>query len=115
MFAVCNSRMVGGGRLCLRAVIDDGLFDVCALEMPTLPGFIRAITRVSSSSDHSEDERCDLLPRPRTQIQPTDQVNTDWSQTDYCDHRLRPSAARFSRAGDAPFYSAEKLTVKLKL
>ena len=38
LFAVCNSRLIGGGRLIApEASIDDGLFDVCLVEeMPTI-------------------------------------------------------------------------------
>jgi diacylglycerol kinase (ATP) len=106
MFAVCNSRLVGGGRLIAPdAVIDDGWFDVCVVEaMPTLE-FIGLLTRVSSG-DHVEDGRvayfraCELDIRFNRMIK----VNTDGEvlQADRCCYRIRPGAARFL-AGDAPY------------
>ena len=63
MFAVCNSRLIGGGRLIApEAVIDDGWLDVCVVEaMPTLEfvGLLRQVargehlaTRASATSGH---------------------------------------------------------------
>jgi diacylglycerol kinase (ATP) len=106
MYAVCNSRLVGGGRLIAPdAVINDGWLDVCVVEpMPTLE-FIGLLTRVSSG-DHVEDERvayfraCELELRFNRTIK----VNTDGEvlQADRCHYRILPGAARFM-AGDAPY------------
>ncbi len=56
-FAVCNSRLIGGGRLIApHAVIDDGWLDVCLIHaMPTLE-FVALLRRVSSG-EHVEDDR----------------------------------------------------------
>jgi diacylglycerol kinase (ATP) len=57
IFAVCNSRLIGGGRLIApEASIDDGLLDVCLIEaMPTVE-FLALLTRVSEG-EHLGDER----------------------------------------------------------
>jgi diacylglycerol kinase (ATP) len=106
MFAVCNSRMVGGGRLIApHAVINDHLLDVCVVEeMPTLE-FISLLTEVSSG-DHIEDERV-LYFRAREidfKFDRTIKVNTDGEvlEADACQYSLEPVTARFL-AGDAPF------------
>ena len=57
LFAVCNSRLIGGGRLIApEAVIDDGWLDVCVIEaMPTLEfvGLLREVAR----GEHLDDRR----------------------------------------------------------
>jgi len=106
MFAVCNSRMVGGGRLIApHALIDDGLLDVCFVEaMPTLE-FIGLLGAVSGG-DHIEDERVAYF-RARSLDLSFDRrikVNTDGEvlEADECRYHVLPRAARFF-AGDAPF------------
>ncbi|MCA1635694.1 MAG: diacylglycerol kinase family lipid kinase [Acidobacteria bacterium] len=111
MFAVCNSRMVGGGRLIApHAVIDDGLFDVCFVEaMPTLE-FVGLLGAVSGG-DHIEDERVAYF-RARSLDLSFDRrikINTDGEvlEADECRYRLLPRAACFL-AGDAPFAQESK-------
>ena len=106
MFAVCNSRMVGGGRLIApHALIDDGLLDVCLVAaMPTLE-FIGLLTSVSSG-EHLADERVSYFRARELELRfarPI-KVNTDGEvlETDHCRYTLEPRAARFL-AGDAPF------------
>ena len=108
MFAVCNSRLVGGGRLVApQAVINDGLLDVCIVEtMPTLD-FINLLTSVSGGT-HVEDPRV-LYFRAREidlHFDRTIKVNTDGEVLDAadCSYRILPRAARFL-AGDAPYAS----------
>jgi len=108
MFAVCNSRLVGGGRLIApQAVINDGLLDVCIVEtMPTLD-FINLLTSVSGGT-HVEDPRV-LYFRAREidlHFDRTIKVNTDGEVLDAadCSYRILPRAARFL-AGDAPYAS----------
>ncbi|HEV2800879.1 MAG TPA: diacylglycerol kinase family protein [Pyrinomonadaceae bacterium] len=109
MFAVCNSRMVGGGRLIApHALIDDGLLDVCLVKaMPTLE-FIGLLTSVSAG-DHLADERVSYFRVREAEFEfaRTIKVNTDGEvlETDNCRYTLRPRAARFF-AGDAPFAEA---------
>ena len=106
MFAVCNSRLVGGGRpIAPTALIDDGAFDVCVVEaVPTLE-FIRLLGSVPGGG-HIEDERVAYFRAREVELtfaRPI-KVNTDGEvlETDECRYRLLPRAARFL-AGDAPF------------
>ena len=49
IFAVCNSRLIGGGRLIAPdALINDGLFDVCLIEEMPMVEFLALLTRVSN-------------------------------------------------------------------
>lgn len=106
MFAVCNSRMIGGGRLIApHAVINDGIFDICIVrEMPTLE-FISLLARVSGG-DHIDDERVHYFRASEIELRFNRKikVNTDGEvlETDHCRYRLLPRAACFL-AGDAPF------------
>lgn len=108
MFAVCNSRMVGGGQLIApHAVINDGALDVCVVEaMPTFE-FIRLLGSVSGG-DHIEDERVAYFRARELDLRfdRTIKVNTDGEvlETDRCRYRVLPRAARFL-CGDAPFAS----------
>jgi diacylglycerol kinase (ATP) len=97
-FAVCNSRLIGGGRLIApHAVIDDGWLDVCLIHaMPTLE-FIALLRRVSSG-DHVEDDRVTYF---RTQaltlaFHRSIKVNTDGQvlEADRCRYDVLPGAAR---------------------
>jgi diacylglycerol kinase (ATP) len=97
-FAVCNSRLIGGGRLIApHAVIDDGWLDVCLIHaMPTLE-FVALLRRVSSG-DHVDDDRVAYF---RTQaldlrFERTIRVNTDGQvlETDRCHFDVLPGAAR---------------------
>ena len=111
MFAVCNSRLVGGGRLIApHAIIDDGLLDVCLVnDMSTLE-FLGLLTSVAGG-DHIEDERVEYFRARELDIRfdRTVKVNTDGEvlETDRCRYRLLPRAARFL-AGDAPFVESER-------
>ena len=56
-YAVCNSPLVGGGRLIAPAArLDDGLVDVCLIEAMSTMDFLGLLTRVSSG-EHVNDER----------------------------------------------------------
>ena len=108
MFAVCNSRLVGGGRLIApQAIINDGLLDVCIVEaMPTLDS-INLLSSVSGGT-HVEDPRV-LYFRAREidlHFDRTIKVNTDGEVLEAadCSYRILPRAARFL-AGDAPYAS----------
>jgi diacylglycerol kinase (ATP) len=97
-FAVCNSRMIGGGRLIApHAVIDDGWLDVCLIHaMPALE-FVALLRRVSSG-EHVEDERVTYF---RTQgldlafVEPI-RINTDGQvlEARRCRYQVLPGAAR---------------------
>ena len=105
-FAVCNSRLIGGGKLIApHAIIDDGLLDVCLIEAMTAVEFV-ALARRVAEGEHVSDPRviycqasslCIDLERPT-------RVNTDGEVFEgmRCEYRVRRQAARFL-AGDSPF------------
>jgi len=106
MFAVCNSRLVGGGRLIApHAIIDDGVLDVCVVrEMPTLD-FIQLLAKVSAGEHVAEDDVAYFRAREiNMEFSRTIKVNTDGEvlETAACRYQIFPRAARFL-AGDAPF------------
>jgi diacylglycerol kinase (ATP) len=106
MFAVCNSRMVGGGRLIApHAVIDDGLLDMCLVEAMSIIEFIGLLTRVSGG-EHLTDERVSYFRARQLELSFARRikVNTDGEvlETDHCRYNLQTRTARFL-AGDAPF------------
>jgi diacylglycerol kinase (ATP) len=99
LFAVCNSRLVGGGRLIApEAVIDDGWLDVCLIEgMPTLE-FVGLLRQVAQG-EHVGDERVRYF-RVRDLTVHFDRaikVNTDGQvlEADVCRYRVLPLATRF--------------------
>jgi diacylglycerol kinase (ATP) len=105
-FAVCNSRLIGGGRLIApRAIIDDGLLDVCLIEAMSALEFVALATRVADG-DHVTDSRVIYLQAESLSIELEREVkvNTDGEVFEgrRCEYRIRPKAARFL-AGDAPF------------
>jgi diacylglycerol kinase (ATP) len=105
-FAVCNSRLIGGGRLIApHAIVDDGWLDVCLIHaMPTLE-FIALLRRVSSG-EHVEDARVTYF---RTQaldlafVRPI-RINTDGQvlEADRCRYEVLPGAARVLMPAGAP-------------
>ena len=98
-FAVCNSRLVGGGRLIAPdAVINDGLLDVCLIEaMPTID-FLALLTRVSKG-EHVGDERVSYFRAAQVDFtfDRMITVNTDGQvlEADHCRYSILPEAARF--------------------
>ncbi len=98
IFAVCNSRLIGGGRLIApEASIDDGLFDVCLIEdMPTIE-FLALLTRVANG-EHVGDDRVAYFRTPDLELtfaRPT-KVNTDGEvlEAASCRYQLLPAALR---------------------
>jgi len=106
MFAVCNSRLVGGGRLIApEAVINDGFLDMCLVEgMGTLE-FVGLLAKVANG-DHIEDDRViyERVRRAELRFDRVINVNTDGEvlETDHCTYEVLPRAARFL-CGDAPY------------
>ena len=98
-FAVCNSRMIGGGRLIApHAIVDDGLLDLCVIDaMPTLE-FVALLRRVADG-DHLDDPRVRYLRAARATMQFDRRilVNTDGEvlETDRCEYQVLPKAVRF--------------------
>jgi diacylglycerol kinase (ATP) len=98
-FAVCNSRLVGGGRLIAPdALIDDGRLDVCLIEaMPTME-FLALLRRVSSG-EHVEDSRVIYFRAEWLELafDRAVKVNTDGEVLEFerVRYGVRPRAARF--------------------
>ena len=108
-FAVCNSRLVAGGRLIAPdALIDDGLLDVCLIEAMSALEFV-ALARKVADGAHVEDPRVLYYQAAsvRIELDRAVHVNTDGEvfQDRRCEYRVLPKAARFL-AGDAPFIVA---------
>lgn len=108
MFAVCNSRLIGGGRMIApHAVVDDGLLDLCVVEAMPTAEFLALLTRVSGG-DHVEDVRVTYVRVLELELRfdRCVKVNTDGEvlEADVCRYRVLPRAARFL-AGDTPFAS----------
>ncbi len=105
-FAVCNSRLIGGGKLIApHAVIDDGLLDVCIIdEMPALE-FVALLRQVAQGA-HTDDERVRYLQAAQItlEFERSIKLNTDGEvlEASRCDYRVLPKAAQFF-VGDAPF------------
>lgn len=105
-FAVCNSRLIGGGRLIAPdATIDDGLLDVCLIESMSTLEFI-ALARKVAGGDHVNDPRVRYLQASSVVIEVDRDIrlNTDGEvfEARRCEYSVLPRAATFL-AGDAPF------------
>ena len=97
-FVVCNSRLIGGGRLIApHASIDDGWLDVCLIQaMPTVE--FPALLRRVSDGDHLEDERVAYF-RARSLELAFDRriaINTDGEvrEAEHCRYDVLPGALR---------------------
>ena len=95
---MCNSRLIGGGRLIApHAIVDDGWLDVCLIHaMPALE-FVALLRRVSSG-DHVDDDRVAYF---RTQaldlvFDRAIRINTDGQvlEAERCRYDVLPGAAR---------------------
>ena len=98
-FAVCNSRLIGGGRLIApEAVVDDGLLDVCLIEEMSALEFV-ALARKVSDGDHVNDPRVLYMQVESLSLEldRSIKVNTDGEVFEgrRCDYRVLPRAARF--------------------
>jgi diacylglycerol kinase (ATP) len=107
-FAVCNSRLIGGGRLIApEAVIDDGLLDVCLIESMSALEFV-ALARKVAGGDHIDDPRVRYVQAStvRIELDRRIRINTDGEvlEASVCDYRVLPRAARFI-AGETTFAS----------
>jgi len=103
-FAICNSPLIGGGRLIAPdAVVDDGWFDVCLIgAMPTLE-FVGLLRQVSDGR-HVHDERVAYFRARelRLEFERMIKVNTDGQvlETKECQYQLLPGAVRFWMRAD---------------
>ena len=97
-FAVCNSRLIGGGRLIApHAIVDDGWLDVCLIHaMPALE-FVALLRRVSSG-DHVDDDRVAYFRTQALELvfDRAIRLNTDGQvlEAHRCRYEVLPGAAR---------------------
>jgi diacylglycerol kinase (ATP) len=97
-FAVCNSRLIGGGRIIApHAIIDDGWLDVCFIHaMPTLE-FVALLRRVSAG-DHVDDERVSYFRTRELELvfERRLNINTDGQvlEAERCRYDVLPGAVR---------------------
>ena len=110
-FAVCNSRLIGGGRLIApSAIIDDGLLDVCLIEGMSAMEFVNLARKVADG-DHVDDPRVRYFQASSLVIdlEPEAWINTDGEvlSARRCEYTVQPGAATFL-AGDAPFSTASR-------
>lgn len=108
-FAVCNSRLIGGGRLIAPdAIIDDGLLDVCLIEAMTAVEFIALAGKVADG-DHVHDPRVRYLQASSVVLEFEREIrfNTDGEVLPAmrCEYSVLPRAATFL-CGEKPFSSA---------
>jgi diacylglycerol kinase (ATP) len=105
-FAVCNSRLIGGGKLIApHAVIDDGLLDLCIIEEMPAMEFLALLRQVAQGT-HTEDPRVRYLRGAQITLtfERPIKLNTDGEvlEAAHCDYQVLPKAARFF-AGESPF------------
>jgi diacylglycerol kinase (ATP) len=104
-FAVCNSRMIGGGHLIApEALVDDGWLDVCLVRTMTRSEFVQLLPGVSRG-EHLDHEGVEYFCAREITFdfdQPI-KVNTDGEvrEATTCAYQLLPRAVRFL-AGPAP-------------
>ena len=104
-YAVCNSRLIGGGRLMApQAVIDDGLLDFCFIEEMRALEFV-ALLRQVVGGHHVDDPRVHYAQVSQLTLEfgRVMKVNTDGEvlEARRCSYRVLPRAARFF-AGESP-------------
>jgi diacylglycerol kinase (ATP) len=105
-FAVCNSRLIGGGRLIApNAVIDDGLLDVCLIESMSALEFV-ALARKVAQGQHVADPRVSYFQASAIDIELAREINVNTDGEVFsvrrCEYRVLHRVARFL-AGEAPF------------
>ena len=110
-FAVCNSRLIGGGRLIApEASIDDGLLDLCLIESMSSLEFV-GLARKVAGGDHVNDPRVRYLKAASIVIEADRdiRINTDGEvlETRRCEYSVLPRAATFL-AGEAPFAESQE-------
>lgn len=100
LFAICNAKQIGGGRLIApHARMDDGWLDVCLVDaMPTIE-FLALLGKVAAGGAHLDDPRVRYF-RARELEMTFDRdvkVNTDGEllEARTCAYRIEPAAARF--------------------
>jgi diacylglycerol kinase (ATP) len=103
-FAVCNSRMIGGGRLIAPdALVNDGWLDVCLVRDMPRGEFVRLLAAVSRG-EHLNDERVEYF-RARELTFDFDKaikMNTDGEviEAARCEYQVLPQVARVLTGAD---------------
>ena len=99
MFAVCNARQIGGGRLIApQAEIDDGWLDVCLVEAMPLLEFVALLRKFADGSQVEDDRVRYFRVRDLTMtFERPVKVNTDGEMLEarVCRYGVMPGAARF--------------------
>ena len=108
-FAVCNSRLIAGGRLIApNAILDDGLLDVCLIEAMSAVEFV-ALGRKVADGEHVHDPRVRYLQAASIVFEFEREIrfNTDGEvlPARRCEYSVLPRAATFL-AGEHPFTSS---------
>lgn len=98
-FAVCNSRLIGGGRLIApEALIDDGLLDLCLIEAMGSVEFL-TLARKVADGDHVDDPRVRYVQASSIVIDldRETKINTDGEvlSATRCEYSVLPRAATF--------------------
>ena len=99
MFAVCNSKMVGGGRLIAPdAEINDGLLDVCIFEATDTLDFLTTLAQIASGG-HIGDESVTFFRVSEIEFdfERETNVNADGEVFNVrkCHYKILPGAAKF--------------------
>jgi diacylglycerol kinase (ATP) len=99
MFAVCNSRMIGGGhQIAPTAILDDGALDVCVVEAMATAEFI-ALLRKFAIGEHITDPRVIYrrVHKLEMEFDRPLKVNTDGEvlEAKSCSYGVQPRAVRF--------------------
>jgi diacylglycerol kinase (ATP) len=99
LFAVCNSRLIGGGRpIAPHAVIDDGWLDLCVVDAMPVPEFVALLGQVAAG-EHLSDPRVGYarVRNLRIDFERPLKVNVDGQvfEASSCRYGVRPRAARF--------------------
>ena len=99
LFAVCNSRLIGGGRpIAPAALVDDGWLDVCVVDAMPVGDFVALLGRVAAGA-HLDDPRVTYLRVRDLELRfdRVIKVNTDGQvfEDDVCRYKVLPGAARF--------------------
>jgi diacylglycerol kinase (ATP) len=105
-FAMCNSPLIGGGRLIAPdAIIDDGLLDICLIEGMSSVEFV-ALARKVAGGEHVNDPRVRYLQASSIGVEFDREalINTDGEvlRATRADYSVKHRAATFF-AGDSPF------------
>lgn len=99
MFAVCNSRMIGGGSLIAPdAEIDDGLLDVCIFKDVDTFQFINLLREIAVGTHLDNEETVYLrVPEIEFEFEREIKINADGEvlSAKSCQYKVLPRAARF--------------------